>query len=337
MSSRKRDPLTRERVVEQAIELADRDGVDALTMRKLGAALGVEAMSLYRHVANKAELVAAMVDSVVAQFELPDDEPRWDAAIRRCAVSAHDLLVAHPWACRLALFPSGGPSLTSPRLRYMEWLLRTLRNAGFSAEIAYSAYHTLDSHIFGFTLWQLGHADATRNFRPPEGESADEWLARLLEQARPRFPFLVEHGEQHIANGADNQQEYEFGLDLILQGLNDLRLRCSRRKSFALFRRLRLFGRDGHLLGRDLARDEGDVHLVARRAVLVRLARDEDRRARLELAAEHVVGERVLDVALDRAAQRPGAHCRVVTLVDEQLLRLVGELDRDVVLRHLLP
>ncbi|TMK71208.1 MAG: TetR family transcriptional regulator, partial [Actinobacteria bacterium] len=79
-----RKPLTKERVLEQAIALADKDGIEALTMRKLGRALGVEAMSLYNHVANKGELVAAMVDRVVEQFELPgDDEPRWDAAIRR--------------------------------------------------------------------------------------------------------------------------------------------------------------------------------------------------------------------------------------------------------------
>jgi AcrR family transcriptional regulator len=193
-------------------------------MRKLGQALGVEAMSLYKHVANKAELVAAMVDSVVEQFELPDEEPAWDVAIRRCAIRAHDLLIEHPWACRLAIVPSDVRTIGGPRVRYMEWLLRRLREAGFSPDLAYSAYHTLDSHIFGFTLWQIGHADAIRRFKPDEGESVEEFTARILAQLRPRYPYLAEHGEQHMAPDAPNgKQEFEFGLDLILDGLKRYR------------------------------------------------------------------------------------------------------------------
>jgi AcrR family transcriptional regulator len=223
--SRTRKPLTKERVLSQAIALADADGIDALTMRKLGQALGVEAMSLYNHVANKRELVAAMVDRVVEQFELPDDERRWDVAIRRCAISAHDLLIQHKWACGLALIPSDVRTVGGPRIRYMEWLLRRLREAGFSAEVAYSAYHTLDSHIFGFTLWQLGHAQAARTMI-----AGDEDLAalaeRLIAQMRPTHPYLAEHGEQHMAAGSDDgRREFEFGLDLILDGLKKLRRR----------------------------------------------------------------------------------------------------------------
>jgi AcrR family transcriptional regulator len=222
--SHTRRPLTKKLVLKKAIALADKDGIDALSMRKLGQALGVEAMSLYNHVANKGELVAAMVDSVVEQFELPDDEPSWDVAIRRCAVRAHDLLTEHPWACGLALVPSDIVTISGPRIRYMEWLLRRLREAGFSPELAYSAYHTLDSHIFGFTLWQLGHANATRTFTPPGGETAEEFFARILEQMRPHYPYLAEHGEQHMAPEAPNgKQEFEFGLDLILNGLKQQR------------------------------------------------------------------------------------------------------------------
>jgi AcrR family transcriptional regulator len=222
--SRTRKPLTKQRVLEKAIALADKDGIDALSMRRLGQALGVEAMSLYNHVANKGELVAAMVDSVVEQFELPDDEPRWDRAIRRCAIRAHDLLTEHPWACGLALVPSDIVTISGPRIRYMEWLLRRLREAGFSPELAYSAYHTLDSHIFGFTLWQLGHANATRTFAPPDGETVEEFFARILEQMRPQYPYLAEHGDQHMAPEAPNgKQEFEFGLDLILNGLKQQR------------------------------------------------------------------------------------------------------------------
>jgi AcrR family transcriptional regulator len=192
-------------------------------MRKLGQALGVEAMSLYNHVANKAELIAAMVDRVVEQFELPEDERRWDAAIRRCAISAHDLLIEHPWACSFALVPTDMRVVGGPRLRYMEWLLRRLREAGFSEELTYSAYHTLDSHIFGFTLWQLGHAKAARVLAPT-GDDVAQWAARLLDEIRPQFPYVAEHGDQHLAAGArDGRHEFEFGLDLILGGLQKLR------------------------------------------------------------------------------------------------------------------
>ena len=217
---RRRRPLTKQRVLAKAVAVADKEGIEALSMRRLGQALGVEAMSLYKHVANKGELVAAMVDSVIEQFELPDDEPAWDVAIRRCATRAHDLLLEHPWACGLALLPSDVRTIGGPRIRYMEWLLRRLREAGFSPDLAYSAYHTLDSHIFGFTLWQLGHVNATRAFAPAGGESTEEFVARILEQMRPQYPYLAEHGEQHMAPEAPNgKQEFEFGLDLILDGL----------------------------------------------------------------------------------------------------------------------
>jgi len=219
--SRTRRPLTKERVLAKAIALADRDGIEALSMRKLGHALGVEAMSLYNYVANKGELVTAMVDRVVEQFELPDDEPRWDVAIRRCAITAHNLLIEHQWACAPALVPSD-VQMEGPRIRYMEWLLGRLRAAGFSPELAYSAYHTLDSHIFGFTLWQIGHAKAAEMI-VPDGESAEQWGRRVLEHMRVRHPYLAEHGELHLARGRDAAAEYEFGLDLILAGLAKLR------------------------------------------------------------------------------------------------------------------
>ena len=221
--SRTRKPLTRERVLDAAVAIADADGIEALSMRKLGQALGVEAMSLYNHVASKGELVAAMVDRVVGEFDLPDDERRWEAAIRRCAISAHDLLLEHPWACRLALIPSDMRVVGGPRITYMEWLLRRLREAGFPPEIAYSAYHTLDSHIFGFTLWQLGHAEAARSTMPGE-KDVSEWARGFIAQMRPSHPYLAEHAEQHLAAApGDGRREFEFGLDLILDGLKRLR------------------------------------------------------------------------------------------------------------------
>jgi AcrR family transcriptional regulator len=216
---RNRKPLSRERVLEKAIALADKDGIEGLSMRKLGQSLGVEAMSLYNHVGSKGELVSGMVDRVVEQFELPDDG-RWDQAIRRCALSAYDLLHDHPWACSLAVAPSDARFIGGPRIRYMEWLLRRLREARFSGELAYSAYHTLDSHIFGFTLWQQGHLKAAQMLAPGGAEDVQEWAARLLDQLRPEFPYLAEHGELHMADSAPGgRHEFEFGLDLILDGL----------------------------------------------------------------------------------------------------------------------
>jgi AcrR family transcriptional regulator len=210
-------------VLDAAFAIADAGGIEALSMRKLGQSLGVEAMSLYNHVANKGELVTAMVDRVVDEFDLPDDEPRWDEAIRRCAISAHDLLLAHPWACSLALIPPDPRVVGGPRIRYMEWLLRRLRAAGFSAEKAYSAYHTLDSHIFGFTLWQLGHAAAARRVLAGEADLS-EWARGFIAQMRPGYPYLAEHAEQHLsAPAGDGRREFEFGLDLILDGLRRLR------------------------------------------------------------------------------------------------------------------
>src|SRR5436189_1673256 len=118
-----RIPLSRERVLQAAIELADEGGIEALTMRKLARELGVEAMSLYNHVANKGDLVDGIVDLVVGEIELPAGEV-WDVAIRKCAISAHETFLRHPWACSLVMSPTSSATVSAPRLRYMEWLLR---------------------------------------------------------------------------------------------------------------------------------------------------------------------------------------------------------------------
>src|SRR5919204_2211828 len=118
-----RTPLTRDRVLHAAIELADEGGIESLTMRKLARALGVEAMSLYNHVANKGDLVDGIVDLVVDEIELPTEDD-WDVAIRAYAISAHTALLRHPWACSLAMTPTSTRTARAARLRYMEWLLR---------------------------------------------------------------------------------------------------------------------------------------------------------------------------------------------------------------------
>ena len=211
-SSQPRVPLSRDRVLNAAIRLADDGGIESLTMRKLGRALGVEAMSLYNHVANKDDILDGIVDLVMNETELPPATEDWDVAVRRCAISAHEALLRHPWACSLVMSPTTG---FTPRMRYMEVLLGRLSEAGFSPELTSHAYHALDSHILGFTLWQIGHTVATEG-----GEDLATTILRDL--SVDEYPYLAEHVEQHFA-GSDDEGEFEFVLDLILDGLKRIR------------------------------------------------------------------------------------------------------------------
>jgi hypothetical protein len=180
-------------------------------------------MSLYNHVANKGDLVDGMVDSVVGEIELPSNGEDWEAAVRRCAISAHEVLIRHPWACILVMAPSSSRSAPEPRIRYMEWLLGTLRESGFSPELTYHAYHTLDSHIMGFTLWQLGHAAAATDIA--EAGSLADFAATFSRDMRERgYRYVAEHVDQHVAApSGDGAREFEFALDLILAGLERAR------------------------------------------------------------------------------------------------------------------
>ncbi len=172
-------------------------------------------MSLYNHIANKEDLEAAIVDRVIGEIELPEGGD-WEAAIRTCAVSAHDTFVRHPWACNLAMSPGKLPETPSARMRYMEWLLERLRGGGFSADLTYHAYHALDSHILGFTLWELGHS-------MPAGLDLDTAAASLVSSLPgDDFPHLLEHVHQHLDGTDDGLSEFEFGLTLILDGLKRL-------------------------------------------------------------------------------------------------------------------
>jgi AcrR family transcriptional regulator len=216
-----RTRLNRELILETAIRLVDEGGIESLSMRRLARELGVEAMSLYNHVASKAELVDAMADVVMAEVDLPEDGD-WRSAIRQCAISAHEALLRHPWACSLLIAPTSAPTAATPRIHYMEWLMRRLREAGFSPKLTYSAYHALDSHIFGFTLWQLGHAASAEMLGDRDiAEWAAEFLRRLPAEDFPRF---AEHVHQHLAAPkGDGAREYEFALDLVLDGLEQRR------------------------------------------------------------------------------------------------------------------
>ncbi len=215
-SAEPRVPLNRERLLEAAIRLADTHGVEALTMRRLGQELGVEAMSLYNHVANKDDILAGIVDIVVSEIDLPSVSADWKMAMRLSAISAHDVLLRHRWAC--ALINSGTGDVGPARRRYMDAVLGCLRRGGFSVELTHHGYHALDSHIIGFTLWQLSFPFAS------EEEMQDLAGDFLRELPTDDFPHLTEHVLHHLRESSDeDQSEFDFGLDLILDGLERMR------------------------------------------------------------------------------------------------------------------
>jgi AcrR family transcriptional regulator len=202
-------------VLQAALRLADAEGIEALSMRRLGQELGVEAMSLYNHVANKDDIRAGIVALVLEEVEVPSDAADWKAAIRQTALSAHDAFVRHRWACSLMM------RVDRPipaRLQWMNSVLRILREASFSPDLTHHAYHALDSHITGFTLWQVSLPFETR------AELVDLASDFLREFPADDYPYVLEHIEQHLAeSGADERSAFEFGLDLILDGLERAR------------------------------------------------------------------------------------------------------------------
>src|SRR5665213_3294358 len=207
-----RTPLTRERVLMAAVNLADENGIVALSMRKLGETLGVEAMSLYNHVANKDELLDGMVDLVFSEIDLPSGADDWKTAMRRRAQSARQALGQHPWAIALmSTRTSPGPAT----LRHHDAVIGSLRGAGFSIELTAHAFSALDSYIYGFAL-----QEATLPLGETEEQTAA--VARMMMEQFPRdlFPNLYEFTVEHVLKpGYNYSAEFEFGLDLILDGL----------------------------------------------------------------------------------------------------------------------
>jgi AcrR family transcriptional regulator len=210
----RRAPLTRDRILRTALELADEDGLETLSMRRLGHALGVEAMSLYNHVANKDDVIDGILDLVLAESEPATPDGDWHAAVRRSAVSVFAALRRHPWAAALVLSPA---HLRPGRLRHMDALLARLREAGFSAETTYHACHVIDAHTFGFSIWHASHAYNAEEATALYGST--DWAVALDD-----LPDLRAHVEQHSAEGPHREASaFEIGLDLILDGLERTR------------------------------------------------------------------------------------------------------------------
>ncbi len=208
----RRHTLNRERVLETAVAFADERGLEELSMRKLGQELGVEAMSLYNHVADKDDLLDGIVDVVARELERPDPALPWRAALRRCSVRSREVLLRHPWSAALAESRiQTGPE----RLGYLEGLLDMLRRAGFSASGAYRVNLFVDSYVYGFVLQELSWPTESDDAFDP----ADEFAQRTSADA---FPRLVEVAQVVAAGDWSPAADFERGLDLILDGVEQM-------------------------------------------------------------------------------------------------------------------
>lgn len=207
-----RTRLSKERVLRAAIDLADEGSIESLSIRKLAQSLGLKPMSLYHYMASKDEILNGILDLVVGEFDLPGEGGDWKPALRGSAISAYEVLLRHPWACTLMMSPG---RVSAARLRYMESLLGRLREAGFSAETTDHAYHALDSHIIGFTLWHVGYSTALR--------AAPDLNANSFQDLLVNYPYLIEHAQQHMRKRRpDEEGDFAFGLDLILNSLETI-------------------------------------------------------------------------------------------------------------------
>jgi AcrR family transcriptional regulator len=212
-----RAPLSRQLVLETAVTLADRHGIEWLSMRKLADELGVAAMSLYYYVPNKLELVDGMIDIVFSEIEPPSLEHDWKTAMRRRAVSTRQVLTRHRWAVgRMEGRTTHGPA----NLRLHDAVLGCLRAAGFSIEMTVHAYSVQDAYIYGFALQETDMASET-----PEDFAAEaQRQMREYEAALAEYPHLVEVVGGYVAkSGYDYAAEFVFGLDLILDALDKRR------------------------------------------------------------------------------------------------------------------
>jgi AcrR family transcriptional regulator len=217
-----RSPLTRERVLSTAVALADQGGIESLSMRKLAQALDVVPMALYRHVANKDELLDGLVDVVVGEIDPPLEGADWKKTIRARILSARRALLRHPWASRLM---ESRKTPTPVVLGYMDSMIGTFRTGGFSLDLTHHAMHAMGSRMFGFTQELFND---TQDADP--AAEAEMWSAMA-----DTYPYIFEifttisHDDRSIVGaGCDDQFEFEFALDLMLDGLERLKHRSAR-------------------------------------------------------------------------------------------------------------
>ncbi len=217
---RRRVPLSRERVLRTALTLADQGGIDSLSMRKLGQELGVEAMALYYHFANKDEIVDGIVDLVFSEIDRPAAGADWKGAMRQRSISVRDALSRHRWAIGLMESRrSPGPA----NLRHHDAVIGSLRAGGFDIAQVAHAYALLDAYVYGFALTKMNLP-----FDTPE-EVAEVAQSMLEPFPLNDYPHLLEMLTDHVMTpGYDFADEFEYGLDLILDGLERVRERAIR-------------------------------------------------------------------------------------------------------------
>ena len=210
-----RERLSRDRVIAAAITLADTIGLDGLTMRRLGEELGVEAMSIYNHVANKDDLISGMADAVFAEIELPSHNDDWKTAIRKRSVSFREVLARHPWVTTVR---DSGTNPGHATLRHHDRVIATFRNGGFSIDKAAHAISAVDSYIYGFAM-----QEKSLPFTTPEETAA---MAEIMLSQIPKseYPYLAELTAEHVLKpGYFYGDEFDIGLDLMLDGLEGMR------------------------------------------------------------------------------------------------------------------
>lgn len=211
--AKSREPLSRERALQVAMALADEKGLEALTMRALAQALGVEAMSLYHHVSNKNDILDGMVDLVFAQIELPSGSGDWKSEMRKRAHSARAALNRHPWA--IALMESrSAPGMAT--LMHHDAVLGSLRKGGFSLALTAHAYSLIDAYLYGFVLQEL-----QLPFDTEDGKDTQDVAKAIFEKIpEGALPNMVEFTMKHVLRpGYSYAKEFDFGLELILDGL----------------------------------------------------------------------------------------------------------------------
>jgi AcrR family transcriptional regulator len=209
-----RTPLSTARVLQSAVALADETGLETFSMRGLAQELGVVPMALYKHVANKEELLDGMVDIVFGEIELPTVElDDWRSAMRRRASSTREALKRHSWAIGMMESRKPGPA----NLRNHDAVMGCLRTAGFPFEMAIHAYSVLDAYIYGFALQERGLP-----FDAPEETAQVMRRQRESVPSMDDYPYLVETAAELETAGYDYETEFLFGLDLILDGLEPL-------------------------------------------------------------------------------------------------------------------
>lgn len=204
--------LTREKVLLKALQMADANGLESLSMRKLADQLGVEAMSLYNHVHNKDDVIDGIVSLVIARFKLPDTNEHWKAAMRSCAISTHETLLKHPWAAQLLI---SRVSVGENMMTYSDACFGCLANAGFSYEMSDHAWNAISNHIYGFTLTLINSPVDSADY----AQVAEQYLPDVPKETYPHMHALM----QLIISGDHNGvNKVEFGLDLILDGLDSM-------------------------------------------------------------------------------------------------------------------